>query len=177
MRKYTTYAYYTLVICPIFVACDIMTVVIFQAPITLDHGTLLSLGIQAFSWLGQWIGIFVLLVIIVLRVSQDSTLLLRISVVLGCIVATTVLYIGVFFTVFLGGQLVLNDRDVVLLYHVYFWLSLLVLFVEVPMLSTVFIAKLSKHHRDIVVGVAAILGVFYLSLIFLSVESFYWWGI
>ena len=108
--------------------------------------------------------------------NRPSTALLYISVVLGSIGVSTLLYFIGSITLFVvGGVLVLNNQvsasNVYLSYYIF---GLFVVFVMGPMLGTILIAKIKNLYRDIVVGVIALVAVLYVTIGFVTNHIAFW---
>lgn len=187
MGRYTTYAYYTLVIFPILAACEIGTMLVFGTILVPNetYFSILILGSQVFLW----IGILALVVMMGLRWNVSRSVYLKatrsptlsFSAILCCVVTTTVLYAGLQIIVALVGAVLIWSHPP-LWGPVVFHFQLLAfpvafLYVEAPIVATVFIAKIRKHHhRDIVLGVVALLGILYLlSMVFIGTVRLQWY--
>lgn len=193
MGRYTTYAYYTFVVFPILAACEIGTMLIFGIILVPNetYFLILILGSRVFLL----IGILVLVVMIGLRMMglqcNARTVYLEVTrspilyflAILCCVVVTTVLYAGLQITVILiGAVLVWSDPPLwrpIVLHFQFLAFPVVFLCVEVPIVATVFIAKIRKHHhRDIVLGVVTLLGILYLlSMVFIGTVRFHWEGV
>lgn len=114
-----------------------------------------------------------------LKATRSPTL--SFSAILCCVVTTTVLYAGLQIIVALVGAVLIWSHPP-LWGPVVFHFQLLAfpvafLYVEAPIVATVFIAKIRKHHhRDIVLGVVALLGILYLlSMVFIGTVRLQWY--
>ena len=108
--------------------------------------------------------------------NRPSTALLYISVVLGSIGVSILLYFIGSITLFVvGGVLVLNNQvSASNVYLSYYVLGLFVVFVMGPMLGTILIAKIKNLYRDIVVGVIALVAVLYVAIGFVTNHIAFW---
>ena len=108
--------------------------------------------------------------------NRPSTASLYISVVLGSIGVSTLLYLMGSITLFVvGGVLVSNNQvSASNIYLSYYILGLFVVFVMGPILGTILIAKIENLYRDIVVGVIALVAVLYVATGFVTNHIAFW---
>ena len=108
--------------------------------------------------------------------NRPSTASLYISVVLGSIGVSTLLYLMGSITLFVvGGVLVSNNQvSASNIYLSYYILGLFVVFVMGPILGTILIAKIENLYRDIVVGVIALVAVLYVAIGFVTNHIAFW---
>lgn len=108
--------------------------------------------------------------------NRPSTALLYISVALGSIGVSTLLYFIGFITLFIVGGVLVSNNQVSSsnIYLSYYILGLFVVFVMGPILGTILIAKIENLYRDIVVGVIALVAVLYVTIGFVTNHIVFW---